>query len=445
MFLNARDDGRHSIVEAVISTHLGVKIMVSTVSDDAHAKKKPETCRFILPQKERRCRMPVKAGEELCVAHSTSLPTCPECGTRLPSEAALRKHLLTPLCPSVKRRLRVEAEPYFIKDVNVPKPTTATFLSSDESTATPVAKSEDAKNNVLRLIKRLRPLLSAPLIEASNGSLPEASIVHSAWSDKRDSSVKMEAKHFPQIASLAALVLNSAPIISHPSDIAIVDLAAGRAYLALYLGHILWLRGIPARLVVVDRVSTRLKADRSIRAWTEIGRLASFRRLTIDLRHLNLSGLDELLSAADVRFVGKHMCGAALDLALTAVSNFARENSRSPGSVSFVFASCCRKLCNRAMFGDGGDIWQRLNVTNHDLNQLCTSSYWGLDSSHSDDMANIGRKCRYLVDSGRVEWLNSVGWNARVGTYTEVSPENACIVATWIGIQTNSEPKILTT
>lgn len=389
--------------------------------------------------------MGVKKGENLCVAHSPQLPACPECGTRLPSSGALKKHLRQPLCPTLKQRQHVEAEPYFASSVNglekrndlSEEPTTLTVVEGiNDNIAASSLRTTTTLVRVSQLTDRLLPQLQAQPI----GLVPSLEVedaVRLAWSNERDSTFKMEPKHFPQISALAALALHPFPLIdsSAQSHVAVVDLAAGRAYTALYLAHVLWLRGVPLRLIAVDRVSTRYKADRTLRTWVSVGRILSFRRLTIDLCHLDLSGLDECISASDVRIIGKHMCGAALDLALTAVTNFARSNHRPRNSVTLVFASCCRKLCIQHLFGDRGNVWRQLNVNKSEFEHLCTVAQWGLDVSHSDEMSLIGCKCREIIDSVRVHWLNANGWRTKLGCYTDASPEDACLVAIWDGMK----------
>lgn len=379
--------------------------------------------------------MPVKKGEALCIAHQSSLPLCQHCGTQLPTQAALQKHIAKPLCPALKRRQRTEAQPYYQRDANFAPQLTPSppgpLLDQEHIEAAGLLQS-----HLRALIRATLPKLHVPPLEAAP-SLPEAPAVQLAWANERDSSLKMEMKHFPQIASLAshALACPPLPIGQAEHALTIMDMAAGRAYTALYLAHVAAIRGTLPSLLAVDRASTRLKADRALRAWTTMGKVKSFRRLTIDLQHLDLSGVPECTGAADLRAVGKHLCGIALDLSLTALTNFATQHSRARGSLTIVFASCCRKLCKRHAFGHTGRVWQQLNISDVDFSRICTAAHWGLDTMHNNDMADIGRYCRYIVDAVRVMWLNSAGWDARLGTYTDASPENACIVATWEGIE----------
>lgn len=374
--------------------------------------------------------MPVKRGQLLCVAHSPTLPECPECRTRLPSHEALKKHLSKPLCPGLRQRMRIETQPYFSADIN------ASNSESLIDTLSNTSSDQAPRHNIcafqlLNLVERTLPLLSLPQLPETP-ALPEAHKIFANWSDPRDSAFKLERKHFPQIAALAARLLNPAP-----AQVTIVDLAAGRAYTSLYVAHVLGMRSIPGSFIAVDRVSSRLKADRSLRhLHTRHPSINRFRRVTVDLRHLALSGFTECAEATDVRIIGKHVCGSALDLALTAATRFAIDMKRAAHSVRLVLACCCRKLCHRSLFGNHGAIWNTLYVNDAEFASIRTAANWGLDVAHSTEMAFIGKKCRQLIDAARVHWLNSVGWDACLDTYTTASPENTCIVATWIGERT---------
>lgn len=256
------------------------------------------------------------------------------------------------------------------------------------------------------------------------------------WGDVRNSTVKLERKHFGQIASLAAALLHEEP--SAPCTV--LELGAGRAYTSLYMAHVLHLREIPADVVVVDRAASRLKADRAIRAFVrdDGSSVHAFRRLRCDVSDLWLPGVEEVARCGDVRVVGKHVCGMALDLCLEAVHRFVVETAREEGSVRMVFASCCRRLCQWLACGGRAAVWKEWGVGEGCFAQICRMAHWGLDKAHSREMAEMGRKCRLLIDVARVKWLRRCGWEAYVGSYTMDSPESACIVAIWRASQWNN-------
>lgn len=428
---------QHTVLESSPEScaSLSATSATSTMPLDSVQEPRLHRCTYILPKKKRRCRMSVKHGEFLCVAHSGALPECPECHTHLSSNAALEKHLRKQLCPALRQRNRVETQPYFIADINTANFESPCGFSTSIAPVVHESSSNIDHSQLTKLIDRVLPQLQIPSL-TETPPLPEAPAIYATWSDPRDSTVKLEHKHFPQIAALAARLLNPPP-----TKVTIVDLAAGRAYTSLYVAHVLGIRSIPGSFIAIDRASSRLKADRSLRhLHTRHPSIEKFQRITIDLRHLSLSGLAECTEAADVRIIGKHICGFGLDLALTAATRFAVETNRTTHSVRLVLACCCRKLCHRSLFSNQGSVWDYLNVDDSEFMSIKTAANWGLDVAHSTEMALIGKKCRQLIDAARVNWLNAVGWDARLETYTTASPENACIVATWIG--TSLPPKI---
>lgn len=267
--------------------------------------------------------------------------------------------------------------------------------------------------------------------------MPEAEQIHPVWADERNSLIKLEPKHFPQFSALAASLLHAPP----SGPVTVLELGAGRAYTSLYVAHALHLRNVPASFVVVDRAGGRLKADRAIRTWAcdHTSSVTSFRRIKCDVADFLLREVDEVRDSPDVRVVGKHVCGAALDASLSAVTNFAVAEGRAAGSVRMVFACCCRRLCKWDWLGGGAQVWREWGVGERFFESVTRMAQWGLDKKHGTDKAEFGRKCRLLIDTARVMWLRSQGWEAYVGEYTTASPENACIAAVWRGMEASPE------
>lgn len=248
-----------------------------------------------------------------------------------------------------------------------------------------------------------------------------------AWTDIRDSGRHApDPKHLTQIAALASLALRSPP----QGPCLVLELGAGRAYTAMYVADALRKR-VSVAVVVVDRKGAiRNKADRTLRRWVTEGSLASFDRLRVDLADFNLAGVHELSAAQDIRVVAKHVCGAALDLSLTALTRFAE--TRAPRTISLTIAACCRRLCSfNAVPSDSP--WAAWNVAADQYAAFCRVACWGLAPSESLDRVAAGDACRDLVDTARVRWLQSRGWDACVTEYTAESPEKNAIVAVWIG------------
>lgn len=145
-----------------------------------------------------------------------------------------------------------------------------------------------------------------------------------------------------------------------------------------------------------------------------------------------MPGCDDIAHAADVRIVGKHVCGDALDMSLRAVVEFAK--GRCGGSVTAVFATCCRALCCYGVMGGG--VLEEWGVGQRLFDEICRMATWGLAEGADEYDVVVGDMSRRFVDLARVEWLRREGWDAHIGKYTDASlgsPESACIVAVWNG------------
>lgn len=391
---------------------------------------KPGKCTFPLVRKKRPCGMPTKVDCALCGAHLSKL-RCPSCTTALPSERALAKHLV--ICPAARRIRKERDHPWYVPACNI----SSHCANNQQSRYT--NRQLDDVDFIMRTVERLlsaeKDVPTPPWVPSlpvqSEHLLQEDADIEAEWADSRNSQMKREPKHFAQFGPLGASLLH------HPPDesLAVLELGAGRAYTSLYVAHVLHKRGLPASFVVVDRAGGRHKADRTIRNWVDDAEssLGGFRRIKCDVADFRMRDVDELRKAADVRVIGKHVCGAALDASLNAVTSFAREEGKADGEVRLVMACCCRRLCRWDWLGHAQKIWIEWGLDEKFYEQVCRLANWGLDQKQAHMYAEIGRKCRLLLDTSRVLWLRSQGWEAYCGEYTTASPESSCVAAVWRG------------
>ena len=304
-----------------------------------------------------------------------------------------------------------------------------------------------------------------------------------------------------------------------------VELGAGRGYLA----HFLLDAYGPADLLMVERKSYRFKAERGIgaaaaareaeaaeraarsresaanrasdsgddkpsghvvsaeeRAVLDRRAGSSASRLRVDIKDLRLSGA-AAVSGRDVVVLGKHLCGAATDLALRCLL----ETEPEPGfdAAGVAIATCCHHRCEWRSYVNRG-FFRRMGFDGDDFAKLAKLSSWAcLDHGHGegehagsredanetrdvgvgrdatrvgakraktnetnaetergdrdddedetvDEMTKgekirLGRMIKSLVDQGRLEYLRSRGMEGRVVGYVEptTSPENRLLVA----------------
>lgn len=303
-----------------------------------------------------------------------------------------------------------------------------------------------------------------------------------------------------------------------------VELGAGRGYLA----HFLLDAYGPADLLMVERKSYRFKAERGIgaaaaareaeaaeraaRSRAAAGAAAGISisdaassaksipdhvvsaeeravldrragstaaRLRVDIKDLRLSGAD-VVSGRDVVVLGKHLCGAATDLALRCLLETEPDPGFDPTGVAI--ATCCHHRCEWRTYVNRG-FFRRLGFDGDDFARLAKLSSWACldqgdgenehagtkkgvkrdakraktnetkerteeegrnDDEENDDECDddddamtkeekirLGRMIKSLVDQGRLEYLRSRGMEGRVVGYVEptTSPENRLLVA----------------
>lgn len=376
----------------------------------------------ILPDKDRTRRLPVKTGATFCGPRGKQSHICPECGTGLTDSHALTRHLSKPLCPTLKRNLATQSKPWYTPFCNLPE-----RIQLKPAPQTGMIDIPQLESLVDHLLQHKSLHYTDHVKPTSSTLLPEAASIQNQWSDPRDSSVKMEPKHFHQIAALASLALSTPP--ASDATATILELCAGRAYTSMYIADVLKRRNVTTHILAVDKAPARNKADRALRAWVQhpTSSISSFQRLRVDLRHFDMAHLPHFSDSTHLIVVGKHLCGAALDMSLIALNRYLTRNPSHRRPITLVLACCCRRLCCwQAM---DPIVLQNCGLTQLQFSDICRAAQWGLDSTHAADRAQLGFKCRRLVDLLRVASLTRAGWRAYVSTYTHATPENACIVA----------------
>ncbi|KAG8555946.1 hypothetical protein GDO81_017874 [Engystomops pustulosus] len=263
-----------------------------------------------------------------------------------------------------------------------------------------------------------------------------------------------------------------------------VEFGAGRGKLSHWV-NIATEDAENVHFLLVERATTRFKVDGKQRKST-------FERLHIDIQHLCLDRVPSLVQKQlPVIGIGKHLCGAGTDLALRCLVHSYNNpegeplskryktdpdqsislEHRTPCSVEgIVIALCCHHRCDwqhyvgRNFFEKLGlgqrefGLFQRMSswatcgsrrssqvencstkgnsedVEEHDLDQKSndcnTESLQGLQLS-VEERENLGRLCKLLIDRGRVEYLERMGYKASLEYYTEpqISLENVILTA----------------
>jgi hypothetical protein len=392
-------------------------------------------CAAYLPRKRRQCKMRPVAPSPFCFAHDTlssasPTPRCQHCTT--PVSRSMSHHIS--VCPAALRAAALVASPYHAAAINLPKRSGAADVPPRH-----MPRTSDAPPPARALADGLhashaRTIAALHVPASAAAPPPETAALRVEYADQRNSGLKYEAAHFAQNAALAGLLLTLTP--EAPAAAVVVELGAGRAYTSLFLAQVLCARGrAPAAVVAVDSASVRCPADRALRALRSAGG-PDFQRLRCDLVDLDIGGIAAVAAAgaaADVLFVGKHVCGSALDFSLVAMTRYARNRG---GGLTFALASCCRHRCEWGKTAAAADVWRGVwNVRPEDFAALMKMAGWGAGCTDCEQDVETGRKVMELVDGARVLWLRQQGWDAHLVRYVDarVSPENIALVGKWVG------------
>lgn len=153
--------------------------------------------------------------------------------------------------------------------------------------------------------------------------------------------------------------------------------------------------------------------------------------MRIDIRNLWLEGLKKLQGKRVVG-IGKHVCGAATDLAIKCLCQANHErcmNQADPPLVVGVgIALCCRHACTWEDYVDHSWILDAGFSPENFATILHLSTWAHQDASHQQE---VGRICKRFLDAGRVRFLRNHGLLAVVKEYVPLacSKENHLLLA----------------
>jgi len=347
-------------------------------------------CSYFLLAKRRTCHFDVVEGSEFCHHHNSDLGRvpCPANPNHSVAADKVEQHLL--ICPDARRDPRRLS--CYKEGINL-APESAPLCVS------PPVEQSVLVETVRRVHAALRARHGGPQVISDPGS----EIVDSAHSQK----------HTPQHRGLALLVQNSGAI--NP-DYSYVEMCAGKAGLARFLreNHV---SDPKTRVVAIDRQNFRRTKD-------SVSNVERIRIDVADLDFARLAGIGDSPEAMCV-VVGKHACGGATDLTLRCVT--APEVRSKVACV--VLALCCHQLCTHSQYL-GLTLLDDFGITASDFPALCRLSSWALDGNSGDEKRRIGLMVKEILNIGRVEYMNRLGFKSRLVQYCDekFSKENIALV-----------------
>nr|XP_013224448.1 tRNA:m(4)X modification enzyme TRM13 homolog [Columba livia] len=261
----------------------------------------PGRCAYFVERKKRFCRMIPAPGRRFCGEHGQReegndrkrIP-CPLDPKHTVYEDQLQKHL-------TKCNSREKPKPvYFVQDIN------AGLKDVAEIPEKQVPISSLSKEELENLIIKLK--------KASNGlelHLNEQILSHQALQEALNDPKNGESafKHLKQQASILG---NMEKLHLLGPGRCFVEFGAGRGKLSHWVDVALQ-NAENVQFLLVERATTRFKVDGKHKRRDSV-----FERLQVDIQHLCLSKFLLLeKKKLPVVGIGKHLCGAATDLALT--------------------------------------------------------------------------------------------------------------------------------
>ena len=451
-------------------------------------------CTYWLASKRRYCKFAATPGKRLCGNHASDGPRrvpCPVDPTHTVREADLAAHVIK--CTKAKAKAAAAAAPHFKRDLNVNGDVDPNVdISSAERRRRwlTMCFGTDGRGNGAEahdLVARIRAAHAR--VYKSLDARHEVDVLAPAacapWLEDSDAlhraGLKNEPKHARQQASILghAIAFGALPPEGSPSGDAlqVAELGAGRGFLGALIARSIGPKRV-RRLVLVDRGTFRLKAERELRPDRPGGaypRSASSSggppaaptvfgvcRIQCDLKDLDLrAALEAGWGRALV--VGKHLCGGATDFALRAAGALGGE-----ALCGIAIAPCCHHRCTWQAYV-AREVLTECGISQDDFQLVSWMSGWancghgqpgeaegteeateeategGTEGKEGEAEGGeeegvlsraarvaVGRECKALLDGARLLWLARRGGLAtRMVKYAPIAltGENTLLLA----------------
>nr|XP_020464805.1 tRNA:m(4)X modification enzyme TRM13 homolog [Monopterus albus] len=423
----------------------------------------PGRCAFFVEKKNRFCKMIVGRGKKFCGQHATMEEggsrriVCPLDPKHTVTEDKLDKHLK-------KCNSRDKPKPvYYVENIN------AGSADGDESVPQ-VSLCERSRTELDALVDKLKTEIRGLQCDVGDSVLSHHVLQDELSNPKNGDSAH---KHLKQQSS----------ILGHLEELGLlggrrcfVEFGAGRGKLSHWI-HEALKTCEDLQLLLVERCCTRFKVDGKHQ---DAG--VQFQRLQVDIQHLDLSKVPLLRQKKPPLVgIGKHLCGAATDLALRCLLERPglRGGKPDPGPASdcgpgsgsvldpglgpilgLAVALCCHHRCEWRHYV-GQQFFLQRGLGAAEFSAFCRMSSWATcgvrptnqdcppqrrhDEEHEPaeeadrvngflsaaEREHVGRLCKLLIDSGRLDFLQTKGFSGKLTHYVDpqVTLENVLLTA----------------
>eukprot|EP01012_Entosiphon_sulcatum_P038663 TRINITY_DN5035_c0_g1_i1.p1 TRINITY_DN5035_c0_g1~~TRINITY_DN5035_c0_g1_i1.p1 ORF type:complete len:438 (-),score=60.60 TRINITY_DN5035_c0_g1_i1:4-1317(-) len=423
-------------------------------------------CDFWLPKKKRYCKfVPYPEGSNYCPTHTPSDLAAPE-QQRVPCPVDPRHTVLASevekhvkKCPYLP--FRSDGKPYHKEDINA-----GDALQCEKETEPQEgirSLTAEQFDEIRQLVERLYE--QVPL-EVSDTAAPVE--------------VVGNAKHTTQHTAIVEHLRRAG--LLRPESV-FLEFGAGKGHLSLAVCQ----AAKGSRAVLVDRKNFRRKAD--LQAQYADG-VKDFQRIYADLKDLWLPGVDTIRGQKCV-VISKHLCGCATDLALRCMNNYDDKEESAPVIEGAAVALCCHHICTERAYVSTAFL-HKAGISPATFLCIKQFSSWAVcnireptapaapataeketgsdatsdakkqsESSNQPDPSGLpptegpaeppvpavpefpwatkltvaerqefGRKCKRVLDLGRLEYLREKGYSAKLIQFVapNVTPENVLLL-----------------
>ncbi|CAI5452977.1 unnamed protein product [Caenorhabditis angaria] len=379
-----------------------------------------QTCSYVLPKKNRRCRMLVKPGNLFCGEHAifdtknTNRIICPNDSKHTVLLCELEKHLL-------KCNSRISEEDYIRKDANAIVAETKFDEKIDRRPS-----EEEIISVIHKIWKYYEEIASHQLIIDFRHSNLVQNHINSNPIIGKD-----KKKHLIQIGSILEHLIENGDCRDEKGT-CVFELGAGKGQLAYWIS-----KSVPnVSIILMDRSGCRNKFDSQMRK--ENPNL-DFQRFRCSIEHMDLSKIETLTNSNKIIAICKHFCGSATDAGIRSLINSGLKFDNS------LLIPCCHHKSRFAEYGGHG-LLRKLEIDDEGsfaaLRYLASFATNGAESLSQTEYeenswknlyppAELGRRAKAILELGRAEWLQELGYKTKVIEYVpaDVSPENLLILA----------------
>ncbi|KAI3833293.1 hypothetical protein MKW98_006392 [Papaver atlanticum] len=452
-------------------------------------EKSASSCKFWLPRKKRFCANIRSHDSQFCGNHNPKFEAqripCPLDPSHLILGENVEAHIK--VCPFLKQAQSLMLQPFYKKGINSGREEDS-VLGNVEEVGTLVNGSGDIVTSVMKrnavykmtvfefyeLIRKIEAVYVSTCSDIRESfKEPEACGI---WMNREevDRNIPFQEKHVVQQVSILGN-LEEFGVLENPTELdsavsseyankrpAVVEFGAGRGYLTQTLADCYGIK----KILLVERNSYRLKADRSLRQKESL----ILERLRIDIEDLDLNAVESLKGVPCIA-IGKHLCGPATDLTLRCClpkQTIGDVHSSDTCNLrGLAIATCCHHLCQYKQYINKSYL-SDLGIKKDDFHAITWFTSWAIDADHGSDLSDLvdqglhlssiekkacdgvvsgvedivksmtaierailGLKCKAIIDMGRLKWVKQLsGFTSELVKYvpSSISPENHLLV-----------------